>query len=65
MNGRTGNAQFLSCQQVSRIVDVVAQSMVIRPLLSFCKYVIPGDNKPIIDPIEQWLYFFREAANQT
>ncbi|TWU27988.1 PD-(D/E)XK nuclease family transposase [Novipirellula artificiosorum] len=39
--------------------------MVIRPLLSFCKYVIPGDNKPIIDPIEQWLYFFREAANQT
>ncbi|WP_197231240.1 Rpn family recombination-promoting nuclease/putative transposase [Novipirellula artificiosorum] len=29
------------------------------------KYVVPSDNKPITDPIEQWLYFFREAANQT
>ena len=29
------------------------------------KYVIPSDNEPITDPVEQWLYFFRDAGNCT
>lgn len=29
------------------------------------KYVIPSDNEPIADPVEQWLYFFRDASNCT
>ena len=29
------------------------------------KYVIPSDKDPITDPVEQWLYFFRDAANCT
>ena len=29
------------------------------------KYVIPSDNKPIVDPVEQWLYFFRESPKLT
>jgi predicted transposase/invertase (TIGR01784 family) len=29
------------------------------------KYVIPSHSGPITDPVEQWLYFFREAANCT
>ena len=29
------------------------------------KYVIPSDNRPIVDPADQWLYFFRTAANCT
>ena len=29
------------------------------------KYVIPRDNEPITDPVDQWLYFFRRAANLT
>jgi len=26
------------------------------------KYAIPSDNEPVTDPVEQWLYFFRQAA---
>jgi predicted transposase/invertase (TIGR01784 family) len=29
------------------------------------KYVVPSDNEAITDPVEQWLYFFRRAANLT
>ncbi len=29
------------------------------------KYVVPSDNDIITDPVEQWLYFFRRAANLT
>lgn len=29
------------------------------------KYVIPSDNGPITDPVDQWLYFFREASHLT
>ena len=29
------------------------------------KYVIPSDNEPITDPVDQWLYFFREAPRLT
>ena len=29
------------------------------------KYIIPSDNEPIVDPVDQWLYFFRTAANCT
>jgi predicted transposase/invertase (TIGR01784 family) len=29
------------------------------------KYVVPSDSEAITDPVEQWLYFFRRAANLT
>ena len=29
------------------------------------KYVIPSDNQVITDPVDQWLYFFRHAADCT
>lgn len=29
------------------------------------KYVIPSHNQPITDPVEQWLFFFRQAARCT
>ncbi|QDV62526.1 Rpn family recombination-promoting nuclease/putative transposase [Crateriforma conspicua] len=29
------------------------------------KYAIPSDNQVIVDPVEQWLYFFRRAADCT
>ena len=34
-------------------------------VLELPKYIIPSDNEPITDPVEQWLYFFRDAANCT
>jgi len=37
-----------------------------RPLgLAERLYVVPSDNKPIVEPVEQWLCFFRKAANLT
>ncbi len=29
------------------------------------KYVVPSNNEPITDPVEQWLYFFQRAASLT
>ena len=34
-------------------------------IIELPKYVIPSDKDPITDPVEQWLYFFRDAANCT
>jgi predicted transposase/invertase (TIGR01784 family) len=34
-------------------------------LLELPKYTAPSDNGSITDPIEQWAYFFQEAAHST
>ena len=34
-------------------------------LLELPKYTVPSDNEVITDPVEAWLYFFREAEQMT
>ncbi len=34
-------------------------------LLELPKYVLPSDNREIVDPIEQWCYFFLRASAST
>ena len=34
-------------------------------ILELPKYALPTDNEVIADPMEQWLYFFRQAASST
>ncbi len=34
-------------------------------VFELAKYAIPSDNEPITAPVDQWLYFFCEAARRT